>query len=88
MFRPWLMSSRAMRRSSWSGFVVPKNTPVEIIEKLNRELNAAAADSAIRARFLYLGGAPVAGSPADFGRIIADDVAKWAKVKAAGLTGD
>jgi hypothetical protein len=37
---------------------------------------------------LYLGGAPVAGSPADFGRIIADDVAKWAKVKAAGLTGD
>jgi hypothetical protein len=37
---------------------------------------------------LYLGGAPVAGAPADFGRIIADDVAKWAKVKAAGLTGD
>ena len=53
------------------------------------ELNAAAADPAIQARFADLGGPPVTGSPADFGRIIADDVAKWAKViKAAGLTGD
>lgn len=75
--------------SSWSGFVVPKNTPVEIVDKLNRELNAAAADPVIQARFADLGGPAVAGSPADFGRIIADDVAKWAKViKAAGLTGD
>ena len=75
--------------SSWSGFVVPKNTSVEIIDKLNHELNAAAADTAIQARFADLGGPPVTSSPADFGRIIADDVAKWAKViKAAGLTGD
>ena len=75
--------------SSWSGFVVPKNTPVEIIDTLNRELNAAAADPAIQARFADLGGPAVTGSPADFGRIIAVDVAKWAKViKAAGLTGD
>ena len=58
--------------SSWSGFVVPKNTPVEIIDKLNRELNAAAADPAIQARFADLGGPAVTGSPADFGRIIAD----------------
>ena len=75
--------------SSWSGFVVPKNTSVEIIDKLNHELNAAAADTAIQARFADLGGPPVTSSPADFGRIIADDVAKWAKViKAAGLTGE
>jgi tripartite-type tricarboxylate transporter receptor subunit TctC len=75
--------------SSWSGFVVPKSTPVEIIDKLSRELNAAAADPVIQARFADLGGPAVTGSPADFGRIIADDVAKWAKViKAAGLTGD
>jgi tripartite-type tricarboxylate transporter receptor subunit TctC len=75
--------------SSWSGFVVPKSTPVEIIDRLNRELNAAAADPVIQARFADLGGPAVTGSPADFGRIIADDVAKWAKViKAAGLTGD
>ena len=68
---------------------MPKNTPVEIIDKLNRELNAAAADPVIQARFADLGGPAVTGSPADFGRIIADDVAKWAKViKAAGLTGD
>ena len=62
--------------SSWSGFVVLKNPPVEIIEKLNRELNADAVDPAIQARSLDLGGAPVAGA-ADFGRTI----------KAAGLTG-
>ena len=75
--------------SSWSGFVVPKNTPADIIDKLNRELNVAAADAAIQARFADLGGPPVMGSPADFGRIISNDVAKWAKViKAAGLTGD
>jgi tripartite-type tricarboxylate transporter receptor subunit TctC len=75
--------------SSWAGICAPRNTPVEIIDKLNHELNAAAADAAIQARFADLGGPPVTGSPADFGRIIADDVAKWAKViKAAGLTGD
>jgi tripartite-type tricarboxylate transporter receptor subunit TctC len=75
--------------SSWSGFVAPKSTPTEIIDKLNRELNASAVDLDVQARFADLGGPPVAASPADFGRIIAGDVAKWAKViKAAGLTGD
>jgi hypothetical protein len=67
--------------SSWSGFVVPKDTPVEIIDKLNRELNAAAAEPAIQARFADLGGPAATGSPADFGRIIADDVAKWEKLQ-------
>jgi len=80
---------RKVCTSSWSGFVVPKNTPVEIVDTLNRELNAAAADPAIQARFADLGGPAATGSPADFGAIIATDVAKWAKViKAAGLTGD
>jgi tripartite-type tricarboxylate transporter receptor subunit TctC len=75
--------------SSWSGFVAPRSTPAEIIDKLNKELNAAAADPDVQARFADLGAPPVAASPADFGRIIAGDVAKWAKViKAAGLTGD
>jgi tripartite-type tricarboxylate transporter receptor subunit TctC len=75
--------------SSWSGFTAPKNTPAEIIDKLNQELNAAAADSEVQARFADLGAPAVSASPAEFGQIIAGDVAKWAKViKAAGLTGD
>ena len=73
--------------SSWSGFVVPKNTPADIIETLNREHNAAAADPAVKARFAGLGSPPFIGSPAEFGRIIAENVAKWAPViKATGLT--
>ena len=75
--------------SSWSGFVAPRNTPADIIDKLNKELNAAAADPAVQARFAGLGAPPFVGSPADFGRIIAADVEKWGKViKASGLTGD
>jgi tripartite-type tricarboxylate transporter receptor subunit TctC len=75
--------------SSWSGFTAPKNTPADIIDKLNRDLNTATADPEVQARFADLGAPAVAASPAEFGQIIAGDVAKWAKViKAAGLTGD
>jgi len=66
--------------SSWNGLTAPKNTPPEIIEKLNREINAAMADPKIKSRIVDLGGPPIIGSPADFGKIIAEDTAKWAKV--------
>jgi tripartite-type tricarboxylate transporter receptor subunit TctC len=75
--------------SSWSGLVAPKNTPADVISLLNRELNAAAADPTIKARFTDLGGPPVVATPADFGKIIADDIAKWAKViQFSGATAD
>ena len=66
--------------SSWNGLTAPKNTPPEIIEKLNREINAAMADPKIKSRIVDLGGPPIIGPPADFGKIIAEDTAKWAKV--------
>jgi tripartite-type tricarboxylate transporter receptor subunit TctC len=66
--------------SNWYGIGVPKNTPVEIVEKLNREINAAFVDPRMKARFTDLGGTPLTGSPADFGKLIADETEKWAKV--------
>jgi tripartite-type tricarboxylate transporter receptor subunit TctC len=66
--------------SSWNGLCAPKNTPAEIIDKLNREINTALADPKIKARLVELGGPPIVGSPADFGKIIAGDTEKWAKV--------
>jgi tripartite-type tricarboxylate transporter receptor subunit TctC len=75
--------------SSWSGLCAPKNTPPDVIDKLNKEINLAAADATIRARFADLGGPPVVASPADFGRIIAADTEKWAKViQFSGATAD
>jgi tripartite-type tricarboxylate transporter receptor subunit TctC len=66
--------------SGWSGFGSPKNTPTEVIDKLNREINAGLADPKIKARLVDLGGDVLALSPADFGKLIADDTEKWAKV--------
>src|SRR5258707_1170895 len=66
--------------SSWNGLTAPKNTPPEIIEKLNREINTAMADPKIKSRIVDLGGPPIIGQPADFGAIIVEDTAKWAKV--------
>ncbi len=66
--------------SFWDGFGVPKNTPAEVIEKLNDEINAALADPKIKARFADLGGTTLAGSPADFGKLVAEETEKWAKV--------
>jgi tripartite-type tricarboxylate transporter receptor subunit TctC len=66
--------------SSWNGLCAPKSTPAEIIDRLNREINSAFADPALRARFDDLGGPPIIASPADFARIIADDTEKWASV--------
>src|SRR5437588_3935543 len=65
--------------TSWYGLGVPKGTPVEIIDKLNREVAAILADPKLKARFLELGATPLAGSPADFGQLVPDETEKWAK---------
>jgi tripartite-type tricarboxylate transporter receptor subunit TctC len=66
--------------SEWYGMGAPKNTPAEIIDKLNREVNAALVDPKIKARLGDLDGTALVGSPADFGKLIADETEKWAKV--------
>jgi len=66
--------------SSMNGLGAPKRTPTEIIEKLNKEINAALADPKIKARIADLGLTPLAGSPADLEKLIADETEKWAKV--------
>jgi tripartite-type tricarboxylate transporter receptor subunit TctC len=66
--------------SNWYGFAAPKNTPSEIVNKLNAEINAALADPKMKARLAELGGTPFASSPATFAKFVADDTAKWAKV--------
>ena len=72
--------------SQWYGMGAPTRTPVEITDKLNKEINAAFSDTAMKARFADIGGEPLAGSPADFGKLIADETDKWAKVvKFTGL---
>ena len=72
--------------SQWYGMGAPKGTSVEITDKLNKEINAAFSDTAMKARFADIGGEPLAGSPADFGKLIADETDKWARVvKFTGL---
>jgi tripartite-type tricarboxylate transporter receptor subunit TctC len=66
--------------STWSGVGAPKATPAEIVEKLNKEINAALADHKVKARLANLGGDVLALSPADFGKLIADETEKWGNV--------
>ena len=66
--------------SSWYGLGAPKATPAEIVDKLNTEVNTALADPKMKARLADLGGTPLLGSPADFGKLIAEETEKWAKV--------
>jgi tripartite-type tricarboxylate transporter receptor subunit TctC len=66
--------------SGFAGIGAPKNTPAEIIDMLNREINAALADSKVKARIVDLGGTVVGGSPAEFAKIISEATEKWAKV--------
>ena len=66
--------------SGWNGICAPKNTPTEIVEKLNGAINASLADPRLAARLTDLGAAPIAGSPAQFGALIASETEKWAKV--------
>ena len=75
--------------SNWYGIGAPRNTPVEVIEKLNKETNAGLADPMIKARFADLGATVLPGSSADFGKLIAEETEKWAKVvKFAGIKAD
>jgi tripartite-type tricarboxylate transporter receptor subunit TctC len=70
--------------SAWQGVGAPKNTPAEIIAKLNNEINNGLADPKLKMRLADLGGTVIAGSPADFGKLIADETEKWGKVIRAG----
>jgi len=70
--------------TAWYGIGAPRNTPIEIVEKLNKEINAALADPNMKKRLTDLGGTVFAGSPADFSKLIADETEKWAKVIQAG----
>jgi tripartite-type tricarboxylate transporter receptor subunit TctC len=72
--------------SQWYGMAAPKNTPADVIDKLNREINAALSDPTMRAKFAEIGGERLAGSPAEFGKLIAEETEKWGKVvKFTGL---
>lgn len=72
--------------SQWYGFAAPKNTPAEIVDKLNKEINVAMADSGMKSRLAAIGGETIPGSPADFGKLISDETEKWGKVvRTAGI---
>src|SRR5262252_384989 len=75
--------------SQWYGIGAPNGTPAEIVDKLSQEVNAALADSRMKARLADLGGTPLPGSPAQLGKLIADEIKKWGKVvKFAGIKAD
>ena len=72
--------------STWFGVGAPKNTPVEIIDRLNKEINAGLADPKLKARFTDLGSTPFASTPSDFAKLIVEETDKWGKVvRAANL---
>jgi tripartite-type tricarboxylate transporter receptor subunit TctC len=71
--------------SGWFGLFAPKNTPSEIVDKLNKEINAALADPKVKARLADLGGTVLPGSTANFGKLVVDDKEKWAKVIRAAI---
>jgi tripartite-type tricarboxylate transporter receptor subunit TctC len=75
--------------SNWFGVGAPKATPAEILDRLNKEINAGLSDSKIKAHLADLGGTVLPGSPADFGKLVADETEKWGKViRAANIKAD
>ena len=66
--------------SQWYGISAPRNTPQETVDRLNREINAAFTDNAMQSRFAAISGDALPGGPAAFGRLVADETEKWAKV--------
>jgi tripartite-type tricarboxylate transporter receptor subunit TctC len=83
-----MASARALRGFGLAtyGIGAPRNTPAEIVDKLNKEVNAALADPKMGARLAELGGTPLPGSPGQFGKLNVDETEKWGKViKFAGI---
>jgi len=80
--RTSLSQSRRKARVTccWFGVGAPSNTPVEIIDKLNKEIDAGVADPKMKARLVDLGGIALTGSPSDFGKLIVEETEKWGKV--------
>ena len=79
-----IVSARTTKRCT--GIGAPKNTPAEIVDKLNTEVNAALADPKLKARFAEWGGTVLVGSPADFGKLISEEAEKWGKlIRAANI---
>jgi len=77
---------RRYEATNWWGIVAPRNTPAEIVGKLNMEINAGLVDSKLKARMADFGGTPLMLSPAEFGKFVAEETEKWAKVvRAAGI---
>src|SRR5260370_32285044 len=75
--------------SGWQGLAAPKSTPAEIIDRLNKEINAGLADAKLNTPLAHLGAAPMRMTSAQVARLIADDLEKWAKViKVAGITAE
>jgi tripartite-type tricarboxylate transporter receptor subunit TctC len=75
--------------SVWFGVCAPKNTPAEIIDKLNAEINLGLSDSKMKSRFADLGGTALRGTPAEFGRFLVDETEKWGRVvKSSGARPD
>ena len=75
--------------SAWYGIGAPRNTPVEVIDKLNKETNAGLADPKLKARLDDLSGIALTGSPSDFGKLIVEETDKWGKVvKFVGIKAD
>ena len=72
--------------SAWIGVAIPRKTPAEIIDKLNREINAGLADPKMKARIAELGATVIPSSPGEFGRFVSEEIEKWGKVvKFAGI---
>jgi tripartite-type tricarboxylate transporter receptor subunit TctC len=75
--------------SAWNGVAIARNTPAEIVDKLNREINAGLADPKMKARIAELGATAIPSSPSEFGRFVSDEIEKWGKVvKFAGIKPD
>ena len=66
--------------SQWYGIAAPARTPSEIVERLNKEINGAFGDAAMKARFAAIAGELMPGSPTEFGKLMAEETEKWAKV--------